>query len=73
MANAGRGHVIHCVYLALLYDGGANVGLKNPLNDINRNFGRPLKCLHAMAYAILGVPGHISLGRGGGAISDAQF
>jgi hypothetical protein len=74
MANAQHwGGDLDCVYLALLYDGDAEIGLKIPLVDMRRNFKRPLKCLRAMAYAVLGVSGHISSERGGSAVADAEL
>jgi hypothetical protein len=71
MADTQWGSDIDSVYLLLLCHDGANIGLKIPLTDMRRNFKRPLKCLQAMAYAVLGVPGHLSLEAGGAAVSEA--
>jgi hypothetical protein len=61
------------VYLVLFSDGSEKRGLKVPLTDMDRIFTRPLKGLHAMGYAILGIPGHISLEDSGSAISNTDL
>jgi hypothetical protein len=72
MADSWGGD-IDCVYLALIHDGEEKIGLKISLIDMRRNFKRPLKCLRAMAYAVLGVSGHISLDIGGSAVLDTEL
>jgi hypothetical protein len=74
MADSQRwGGDMDSVYLVLLCDGEEKTGLKIPLIDMRRNFKRPLKCLRAMALAVLGVSGHISVEVGGPAVANAEL
>jgi hypothetical protein len=72
MIDKGWGTEKRFVYLVLLHHP-TRIGLRIPLADMIRIFTRPLKGLGAMAYAVLGAPGYLSLTRGGPAVSDAQI
>jgi hypothetical protein len=72
MAEKGWGNEKNSVYL-VLFSSPSKMGLKVPLADLTRIFTRPLKGLLAMAYAVTGAPGSLSLSSDGISVPDAQL